>query len=185
MKATNLRANQVILRDGVLFRVMHAETSLTGRGRSHVQTKLRNLVDGTQNEVRFRSDDDVEVAEVSTREMQYLYADGEAYTFMDKESFEQLALSRELLGDAVQYLIPETVALVQVHDGSPVGVDLPAVVELKVVETVPAIKGATASAQKKPATMETGLVVQVPPFIDEGETLRISTLDGSYVGRLK
>ena len=147
--------------------------------------KLRNIIEGTQTEMRFRSEDDVERAVVETRDMQYLYADAEGHHMMDLESYEQVQLSQELFGDAVKYVVPESTVQVQVHEGAPIGLELPAAVELKVVETAPGIKDATASAQRKPATMETGLVVQVPPFIEEGEVLKVSTIDGSYLERAK
>ncbi len=117
--------------------------------------------------------------------MQYLYGDGEGRHFMDTETYEQAALSDEMLGDAVQYLVPDTTIAMEWFEGKPVGVELPPVVELKVVDTAPGIKDATASAQRKPATLETGLVVQVPSFIEPGEVIRVSTIDGSYAERAK
>ncbi len=185
MKATNIRKGQILKIDDKLFRVMQMDHVTPGKGRAHVQTKLRNIIEGTQTEMRFRSDDEVERAVVETREMQYLYADGDGYHMMDLQSYEQLRLSEDMFGDAAMYVVPESSVQVQMHEGTPVGLELPAAVELKVVETAPGIKDATASAQRKPATMETGLVVQVPPFIEEGELLKISTIDGSYLERAK
>ena len=183
MKATAIRKNNILLIDGVLYRVLGMDHVTPGKGRAVVQTKLRNLLDGTQTDKRFRSDEDVEQAFLTHRQMQYLYSDQDGYHFMDTETYEQIQLSEELLGDAVQYIMPEQTVTVQSHDGNPLGLELPPIVELRVVETQPGVKDATASAQRKPATMETGLVVQVPAFINEGEILRINTLDGSYSER--
>jgi len=156
-----------------------------GKGRAHVQTKLRNVIEGTQTEVRFRSTDDVDKVMLETKEMQYLYGDPSGYHFMDTESYEQIALSNALLGDAMQYMLPDSTIKVEWVEDSPVGIELPPSVDLKVVETMPGIKDATASAQRKPATLETGLVVQVPSFIEQDEMIRVSTVDGSYMERAK
>jgi elongation factor P len=185
MKATNIRKGNILLVNNILYRVLNMDHITPGKGRAHIQTKLRSLRDGTQTEMRFRSDEDVEKAFLETREMQYLYSDADGFHFMDTESYEQVALTEETLGDAVKYIIADSMISMQLHDGNPIGIDLPPVVELKVVETQPGVKDATASAQRKPAKMETGLVVQVPSFIEEGETLRISTIDGSYAERAK
>ena len=185
MKATQIRKGNIVLIDGVLYKIMNKDHVTPGKGRAHVQTKLRSLKDGTQTEKRFRSDEDVERAVIETKEMQYLYTDGDGYHFMDTTSYEQVQLTADTLGDAVQYLIPDTTLNVEWFDANPIGVDLPPVVDLKVVETPPGVKDATASAQRKPATMETGLVVQVPSFIEQGEVIRINTTDGSYSERAK
>ncbi len=185
MKATNIRKGQVLKINDALYKVMSMDHVTPGKGRAHVQTKLRHLIDGTQTEIRFRSDDVVERASIDTREMQYLYSDAGGHHFMDTTSYDQVLLAEDMLGDAIQYIVPESMVQVQLHEGSPIGVDLPAAVVLTVTETAPGIKDATASAQRKPATLETGLVTQVPPFIEEGETLKISTLDGSYLERAK
>ncbi len=183
MKATNIRKGMILRVNGVLYRVLQMEHVTPGNWRAMVQTKLRSLHDGTQTEIRFRAEDDVEKVALEVREMQYLYDDDTGYHFMDTESYEQVVLSHEMLGDAVHYLVPNALIQVQWFEGNPVGVELPAAVDLKVVETAPGIKDATASAQRKPAKLETGLVVQVPAFVEEGETIRVSTLDGSYLGR--
>jgi elongation factor P len=183
MKATNIRKGNIIRVKGVLYRVLVMDHVTPGKGRAHVQTKLRNLTDGTQTEIRFRSEDDVEKVALETKMMQYLYSDNTGFHFMDTDTYEQVALTAETLGDTPQYIVPDSVIKMEWFEGTPVGIELPAAVDLKVVETMPGIKDATASAQRKPATMETGLVVQVPPFIEEGEVLRVSTVDGSYLGR--
>ncbi len=185
MKATQIRKGNIVLIDGVLYKIMNKDHVTPGKGRAHVQTKLRSLKDGTQTEKRFRSDEDVERAVIETKEMQYLYTDGDGYHFMDTTSYEQVQLTADTLGGAVQYLIPDTTLNVEWFEANPIGVDLPPVVDLKVVETPPGVKDATASAQRKPATMETGLVVQVPSFIEQGEVIRINTTDGSYSERAK
>ncbi len=185
MKATNIRKGNILRINDVLYRVMNMDHVTPGKGRAHVQTKLRKLVDGTQTEMRFRSTDDVEKVALESKEMQYLYSDGEGYHFMDTTTYEQVKLTDELLGDATSYIIPDTLIMMEWFEGKPIGIELPPVVELRVVETTPGIKDATASAQRKPAKLETGLVVQVPSFIEEGEVIRVSTLDGTYAERAK
>ena len=122
---------------------------------------------------------------LDTKKMQYLYHDHEGYHFMDTESYEQLALADDVLGDSMSYVLPDTTIDMECVDDAPIGVELPSTVDLRVVETAPGIKGATASAQRKPAKLETGIMVQVPSFIEEGELVRISTQDGGYLERAK
>jgi len=185
MRATNIRKGQILIVKGVLYRVMNMDHVTPGKGRAHIQTKLRNLADGNQMEVRFRSDENVERAVLEQREMQYLYADGAGHHFMDMQTYEQAAIQDDLLADAIPYIAPDSVIIVETHDGNPIGVQLPAAVEVDVVECPPAVKDATASAQRKPAKCNTGLVVQVPAFINQGEKIRVSTQDGSYLERAK
>jgi elongation factor P len=185
MRATQIRKGNILIVKGALYRVMNMDHITPGKGPAHIQTKLRKLIDGNQTEVRFRSDENVERAVLEQREMQYLYADGDGHHFMDMESYEQLAMSEGTLGDALQYIVPDTVIIVETHDGNPLGVQLPPGVILEVVECPPAVKDATASAQRKPAKCNTGLTVQVPAFINEGEKIRVSTQDGSYMERAK
>lgn len=185
MKATTIRKGNVLKVGGVLYRVLKMDHITPGKGRAHIQTKLRRLDDGTQTEMRFRSDEDVEKAFLESKEMQYLYSDASGFHFMDTASYEQIALSEESIGNASRYLVPDSSVMMQWHDGKPLGLELPPVVTLQVVETPPGVKDATASSQRKPAKMETGLVVQVPAFIGEGEKLRINTEDGSYAERAK
>jgi elongation factor P len=185
MKATNIRKGQILRVKGAIYRVLNMEHVTPGKGRAHVQTKLRNIVEGTQTEVRFRSDDVVERVALETKEMQFLYEDQAGLHFMDVASYEQVTLAEEQIGEAKAYLLPDTVIQVQWFEGRPLGVELPPIVELKVVDTPPSVKDATASAQRKPATLETGLVIQVPAFIESGETIRVNTLDGSYSERVK
>lgn len=183
MKANEMRKGMVLRVDGQVYRVLEATHRTPGNLRAFVQAKLRNVVSGIQSEQRFRSEDDLERVFIDTKQMQYLYHDAEGYHFMDTESYEQFALGDDALGDTMSYVIPESMVTMDWFEGTPVGVELPSSVDLKVAETGPGIKGATASAQKKPAKLETGLVVQVPSFIVEGEIVRVSTEDGSYLGR--
>jgi elongation factor P len=185
MKATQVRKGNTVRIDGTLYKIMSMDHVTPGKGRAHIQTKLRSLRDGTQTEKRFRSDEDIEKVIIETKEMQYMYNDGDEYHFMDTTTYDQVQLSADTLGNAVQYLIPDTTLNLEWFEGNAIGVDLPPVVELKVIQTPPGVKDATASTQRKPATMETGLVVQVPAFIGEGEVIRINTTDASYSERAK
>jgi elongation factor P len=154
-----------------------------GNKRGHVQCRLRDIRSGRLIDHKFRSEDDVERATLDERQMQYLYQDGEDYYFMDTATFDQIHISSEALGDSVNYLKPEMTIQVEFYGSEPVGIELPQTVDLKVTDTVPGIKGATASAQVKPATLETGLVVQVPPFVNPGDLIRVSTDTGEYLSR--
>ncbi len=185
MKATTIRKGNILRIDGNLYRVLVMDHVTPGKGRAHIQTKLRKIVDGTQTEMRFRSDQDVERVTMETKEMQFLYADGQGLHFMDTESYDQVALTEELLADVKPYLVADSLVQMQWFEGQAISVELPPTVDLKIVETTPSVKDATASAQRKPAKMETGLVVQVPAFIEEGEMIRVSTIDGSYAERAK
>jgi elongation factor P len=185
MNATQLRKGMVIKHDDDLFSVFSMEHITPGKGRAFVQTKLRNLRTGRMVDQRFRSNDAIEQASLTTAEMEYLYDSGDDYHFMNQETYEQITLPREILGKAVDYLVPNVVARVQVHGGRPVGIELPGSVVLEVVDTEPGIKGASAQAQSKPATLETGLVVQVPYFVETGEKIRVDTFEGKYMERVK
>jgi elongation factor P len=171
--------------DGELFSVMSMEHITPGKGRALVQTKLRNLKNGRLAERRFRANDTVEQVHLSTVEMEYLYDSGDEYHFMNNETYEQIPLPREILGDRLSFLVPNLQVRVQFDEGQPVGVELPGSVVLLVTETEPGIKGASAQAQSKPAKMETGLIVQVPYFIEQGENIRIDTFEGNYMERVK
>ena len=165
IQATQLKRGMCIKHAGELYRVVEAQHKTPGNLRGMVQAKIRNLKSGAIIDHRFRSVDMVERAILDESQMEYLYQDGDLYHFMNNETFEQIGLSDEVLGDAVHYLIPNIKLKVDMWEGRPVGIELPLTVEMKVVETEPAIKGATVSNVGKPAKMETGLVVQVPPFI--------------------
>ena len=181
--ATQLRPGMVIKHNNDLHGVFSVEHRTPGNLRAFIQAKLRNLRTGAMFEYRFRSGDAIEKVTVDEVQMEYLYNDGDAYYFMNTENYEQTHLTRDILGDAVDYLIPNLQIQVEFFDGKAVGVELPQTVELTVVETEPGIKSATASSVSKPAKTETGLVVQVPPFINEGEKIRVDTAEGVYLSR--
>jgi elongation factor P len=171
--------------NGELFSVLAMDHITPGKGKAFVQTKLRSLKNGRLLDHRFRSADSVDKAVLSIVEMNYLYGSGDEHYFMNNESYEQVVVSPDTLGDALHYIVPNTTIKVQMHEGTPVGVELPGSVELRVVDTEPGIKGASAQAQTKPATLETGLVVQVPYFIEKDELIRVDTFEGKYVERVK
>src|SRR5450432_948047 len=173
--STQLRPGMVIKFNKELYSIFKMEHRTPGNLRGFVQVKMRSLRSGSMTEHRFSSEDRVERAALDEQEMEYLYDDGEYYYFMNTETYEQLHLMKDLLGDATQYLIPQLKVSVEFYEGKPISVELPATVEMTVIETEPGIKGATVSNVSKPAKMETGLVVQVPPFITEGERIRINT----------
>jgi elongation factor P len=166
-----------------LFRILELHHLTPGNLRAHVQCRMRNIRTLALADTKWRSEEDIERAMLDEHEMQYLYNDGDLYYFMDTTSFEQVHISVEALGDSKNYLIADSVIRVEFYEDEPVGIELPPTVELVVKETVPGIKGATASAQVKPATLETGLVVSVPSFINEGDKVRISTETGEYQSR--
>ena len=181
--ATQLRPGMIIKHNNDLHSVFSVEHRTPGNLRAFIQAKLRNLRTGAMFEHRFRSPDPIEKVNVDEVEMEFLYSDGDSYYFMDTSNYEQTHLSREILGDAVYYLISNLKIQVEFFDGKAVGIELPQIVELKVIETEPGLKSATASSVTKPAKTETGLVVQVPPFINEGETIRVDTAEGAYLSR--
>jgi len=181
--ATQMRPGMVIKFNNDLFSIFSVNHRTPGNLRGFVQAKMRNLRSGTMIEHRFSSEDKVERAILDEVKMEYLYDDGEYYYFMNSENFEQLHLTKDILGDAVSYLIPELKVSVEFYEGKPMSVELPATVDLKVIETEPGLKGATVSNVTKPAKLETGLVVQVPPFITEGEKIRVNTAEGTYQER--
>ncbi len=166
-----------------LFRILELQHVTPGNLRGFVRVKMRNIRNGALADNRFRSEDTVERATLDEREMQYLYHDGDDFYFMDTTSFEQIHISSEALGDSASYIKPEMTILVEFYGTEPVGIELPQTVDLKVVDTAPGIKGATASNQIKPATLETGLVVNVPPFVNSGDMVRVSTETGEYLSR--
>ncbi|HXH28548.1 MAG TPA: elongation factor P [Candidatus Polarisedimenticolia bacterium] len=185
IQATQLRAGMAILHEGHLCRVMNVQHLTPGNWRGMVQAKLRNLKTGNSFEHRFRSEDRVEKADLEQHDMEFLYAAGDDFHFMNTETYEQVAIQRDDLGTAVSYLTPNTRVMVEFYEHRPVGVELPVTVDLKVVDTPPGLKGATASNSGKPATLETGLQVQVPQFIEIGEVVRVDTAEGKYLERAK
>jgi len=184
LQATRLRKGNLIKVGNDLFRILELHHLTPGNKRAHIQVRMRNIRSGTLADQKFRAEEDVERATLDEREMQYLYNDGDSFYFMDTATYEQVHISAEALGDSKDYLMPEMLIRVEFYDVEPVGIELPPTVDLTVKETVPGIKGATASAQVKPATLETGLVVQVPSFVNEGDKIRINTETGEYQGRV-
>lgn len=167
-----------------LFRVLDLQHFTPGNKRGFVQSKLRNIRTQTLADHKFRAEDDVERATLDEREMQYLYRDGDQFYFMDTSNYEQIHINEEALGESANYLVPEMTINVEFYDVEPVGIELPVTVDLKVSDTVPGIKGATASAQIKPATLETGLVVQIPPFVEAGTKIELDTRENKYLRRV-
>ena len=185
IQATHLRAGMAILHEGNLCRILSVQHITPGNWRGMVQAKLRNLKSGNSFEYRFRSEDRVEKADLEEHEMEFLYAAGDDFHFMNTNSYEQVAITREDLGQAVDYLVPNTKVLVEFYEHRPVGVELPVTVDLRVAETQPGMKGATASNSGKPAVLETGLQVMVPQFVNVGDVVRIDTAEGKYLERAK
>ena len=183
VQATRLRKGMLIKVGNDLFRILELHHLTPGNKRAHIQVRMRNIRTTALSDQKFRAEEDIERATLDEREMQYLYNDGDHYYFMDTSSFEQINISLEALGDSANYLIADSIIRVEFYDVEPVGIELPPTVDLIVKETVPGIKGATASNQIKPATLETGLVVQVPPFINEGDKVRVNTETGEYQSR--
>jgi len=181
--ATQLRPGMIIKHNNDLHSVFSVEHRTPGNLRAFIQAKLRNLRTGAMFEHRFRSPDPIEKINVDEVKMEYLYQDGDDYYFMNTENYEQLHLNKDILGEAVNYLTANLQIQVEFFDGKAVGIELPQTVELKVIETEPGLKSATASSVTKPAKTETGLVVHVPPFISEGETIRVDTAEGAYLSR--
>jgi len=184
IQATRLRKGMLIKVGNDLLRILELHHLTPGNKRAHIQCRLRNIRSLTLTDIKFRAEEDVERAVLDEREMQYLYNDGDLYYFMDTSNYEQVHISKEALGDSKDYLMPESTIRVEFYEEEPVGIELPPTVDLLVKETVPGIKGATASAQVKPATLETGLVVSVPSFVNEGDRIRINTESGEYQSRV-
>lgn len=183
IQASQLRTGMCILFEGDICRIMSSHHVTPGNLRGFVQAKMRNLRNGNSFEHRFSSTEKVERAILDTQPMEYLYSDPSGHYFMNQDTYEQITLNDETLGDNVLYLLPNTVLQIDFYDEKPVGIELPNTVVLEVVDTEPSMKGATASASYKPAKMETGLVVQVPPFIEVGTKIIIDTREDKYLSR--
>jgi elongation factor P len=181
--ATQIRPGMVIKFNNELHSVFSMVHRTPGNLRGFVQAKMRNLRTGSMIEHRFSSEDKVDRVALDEQEMEFLYDDGEDFHFMNTDTYEQMHLNKDVLGDGVQYLIPNMKVNIEFYEGKPISVELPPSVELTVVETEPGLKGATVSNVTKPAKLETGLVVQVPPFINQGERIRVSTSEGTYLER--
>lgn len=185
MKAIDLRPGYGVKMDGKLWVIVAYEFRNPGNLRSFVNIKFKNVQTGGQIEKRCQPSEDIEVVDLDRRPMEYLFSDGHGATFMDTENYDQIVMPKEVLGEALQYLRPNATTVVLCHNGNPLTIELPLTVELEVKECPPEVKGATATNQLKDAEMETGLKTRVPAFIKIGETLKISTTDGSYIGRAK
>jgi elongation factor P len=183
LKATQLRPGMIIVHEGGLYTVHSVDHRTPGNKRGAMATRMRSLRTGSIIDYRFRAEDFVERAVLDEIEFQYLYADGEGYHFMNNESFEQIHISGEVLGDAVYYLIPDLAVKLEFYEGKPLGAVLPDTVDLKVVDTEPTVQKATASAVMKPAKLETGLTIQVPPFINNGDKVKVNTSEATYIQR--
>jgi len=185
INATQIRKGTAIEVDGRILVVIDYTHLTPGKGQAQVQAKLRDLEDGKSYERRFRSVDRVEQVYIDRREMEYLYEDGQSAVFMDAETYEQSFISKEFLGDDFLYLAPNMKVTGEIYNGKLVNVALPATVDMLITETEPGLKGATVTNVQKPATLETGLKVKVPPFIEQGERIRVDTRTGEYLERAK
>ena len=181
--ATQLRVGMIVIHQNDLHRLMELMHVTPGNKRGFVQTKMRNLRSGLQTEYKFRSEDKVDRVSLEQQEVEYLYGSGDEFHFMNSETYEQIALTKEALGDSVQYLTPNLKIKIDMYDGQPVGISLPKTVDLQVTDTPPSMKSATVTNELKPATTETGLVVRVPSFIEVGDTVRVDTESGGYLSR--
>jgi len=185
INGNGIKPGYVILYNGKLHKVMKAEHRTPGNKRAFCQAKLRNLESGLQCAVKFRGDESVERAELEQIEMTYLYEDPSGFCFMNCETFEQIYIDSDIIDSAKLYLLENTNVYIEFHEGRPIGLSLPETVELEVTEAAPGLKGATASGSGKPATLETGLVVTVPQFVEVGETVKVTTSTGEYLERVK
>ena len=185
IQATQLRPGMIIVHEKDLYRVTAVHHLTPGNKRGFMQTKMKSLRTGVGTEYKFRSEDRVDQAILQTRQMQYLYAEGDMHTFMDTENYEQMTLSADAIGHLLSFLLPNHVVEVELYDGKPVGISPPSTVDLEVIDTEPSMKGATASASYKPAKLETGVTIQVPPFVQVGDRVRVDPAEGTYLERVK
>ena len=183
VKATQLRPGMVIQHEGQLYTVFSTDHRTPGNKRGSMQTRLKNLKNGTMIDYRFRAEEFVDRAILDSVEYEYLYNEGDDFHFMNTQTYEQMHLTRELLGETVYYLIPNTVLSIEFFEEKPIGVDLPDTMDLKVIQTEPTLQKATASAVGKPATLETGGVVQVPLFVNVGDKIKVDPRDKRYISR--
>ena len=183
MKSQEVRNGMALEIDGQIWLVANTDHVKPGKGPAYTQLKLKNLKSGSHMDRRLRSGEDVDQAVLDRRVMEYLYSDGSGAIFMDTESFDQSTIASEILGNAMDYLKPNSALTVLVYEGNVVSIELPGTVELEITDTPPGIKDATKTNQLKEATCETGLKTRVPPFINQGEVVRISTETGEYTGR--
>jgi elongation factor P len=185
VKATQLRPGMIIKHEGDLHVVYEVDHRTPGNKRGSMQTKMRNLRNGAMIDHRFRAEEFVEKAVVDEIEFEYLYSDGDGHHFMNTENYEQLALQNDVVGDSKDYLVPNMPVKIEYYENKPIGVLLPDTVDLMVVDTEPSIQKATASAVMKPAKLETGLVINVPPFVGNGDKVKVDTSEGRYIQRVQ
>lgn len=183
--ANDLRKGNTIILDGAPCKVMEFDRNQPGKGGAIVQTRLRNLVTGNSFDHRFRSNENVERAVLDQQEMEYLYSDGEMHHFMNTETFEQISMSEDDLGEAAKWLMAGLQIQIEFYEDAPIGVELPTTLELDIIETEPVLKGATASNSNKPAKLENGVTLYVPPFMKEGERIRVNPTEEKYLERVK
>ncbi|MBA3631570.1 MAG: elongation factor P [Acidobacteria bacterium] len=185
LSASDIRKGMVILFEGVPCKVMEFRHHTPGNLRAMVQSRLRNLITGSSFEHRFRANDTIERAPLEQHEMEYLYSDGSHHHFMNSENYEQISLTEDELGDTTQWLMPGLKLQVEFYDDTPIGIELPSSLELTVTKTDPILKSATVSNSNKPATLENGVTITVPPFITEGERIRVNPTEAKYIERVK
>ena len=185
LKATQLRKGMIIEFNNDLYRLTDVFHNTPGKGQASVQAKMKNIKTGTNAEYKFRSDETAIKASLDSKEMEFLYSDSEDHHFMDTSNYEQISLREDVIGDAHYYLLPNIKVTVNFYQNSPVSIELPGSVELKIIETEPQLKTATVTSSYKPAVLETGLKTQIPPFLSEGDIVRIDTSDGKYLERAK
>ncbi|MEM6334894.1 MAG: elongation factor P [Planctomycetota bacterium] len=183
MRANDLKPGNAVDLDGQLWLCVKTEHTKPGKGGAFVQAKLKSVKSGTNVEKRFRSTDNIDIVNLDRRELEYLYTDGSGAVFMDNESYEQSTIPEDILGDALLYVKPNTAVTGLVYQDNVLTIELPAAVELEVTDTAPQVKGATATNQLKEAELETGLKTRVPPFVENGQVVKVSTEDGSYLGK--
>ncbi len=185
MKASEMRKGKTVIIDGKLYAIVDFQHVKLGKGGAVYQTRLKNLTDGSVQNIRLRSEETIEEAYLDKRTYEYLYSSGSEHILMDTTTYDQITLDDDAFGDGRGYLKPNARLQVSMYEGRAVVVELPNTVDLEVTDTPPEIKGATATNQNKPATLETSLVVQVPPFIKVGDTIRVDTRSGEYLTRVK
>ena len=183
MRASDIRKGQAVIMDGKLMVVTNADHNTPGNLRAKVQFKLRDVAKGTIQDKRVGATEDIETTNLDSRKVEYLYSDNDGHVLMDLETYDQNTIPKEVFGNDILYLKPNTQLMAMFHDGKVVSYEMPKTVDLKVTDTPPGIKGATATNQQKDATLETGLKTRVPPFIEVGETIRINTETGEYLSR--
>jgi elongation factor P len=184
MKANDIKPGGAVRVNNDLFVITSREHVKPGKGPAYVQVKMKSIATGNVLDKRLRATEEVEDVTLDRREMEYLYSEPAGHVFMDNESYEQMTISDDLIGDQMIYVKPNTTITVLLFEGRPVSVELPAAVDLEVTETAPQVKGATATNQLKEAELETGLKTRVPPFVENGQVVRVSTADGSYISRV-